>query len=356
VVYLFEFFFAIAVIVSLYVSIEDIRHERIPNKVLLSLLFLGVIYQGLYVQNTLAVITAFAYALFIAFMLWFLGLWPAGDAKLFTILFLFLPAQLYTFQSLVFDLLVNSFVPIFFFMFFVILIKSKFQLIKDALRFTFNLYNVFMLSIILIGFVWFLLQAMQILTFQFSIQIDYFITLIFMFIVFEFFRKFLSAKIELFFFGCAVLRVLIDYRTVYSLAFAQKFFTILLVFLFFRFFVLYLAFKLYTYEVPIRSLKPGMSPGEAIIRKGKLFERKSFLHASLIGFMLQKRENVIHSLDFLTEEDVKRLKKLRAEKKIPFTKMLITKVQPFAIFILLGYILTIFCQGSFMLFLVRMLK
>ena len=177
-----------------------------------------------------------------------------------------------------------------------------------------------------------------------------------MFIIFEFFRRFLSAKLELFFFGCAVLRVLIDYRTVYSFAFAQKFFTILFVFLFFRFFILYLAFKLYTYKVPIRKLKPGMSLAEVVIQRGDHFEKKSFLNASLIGFMTQRRENIIHSLDFLTKEDVDRIKKLRRENKIPFASILVNKVQPFAIFILLGYILTVFCQGSFMSFLVRLLK
>ncbi|MCD6247018.1 MAG: prepilin peptidase [Candidatus Diapherotrites archaeon] len=353
---LFEFFFAIAVIVSLYISIEDIRHERIPNKLIALLLFLGIVYQALFVSSPLAAIALFSYALFISFMLWFLGLWPAGDAKLFTTLILFLPQQLYSSQSLIFDFLVNTFVPIFFFMFFVIIARSKLKLIKDALRFTLNPYNVFMLSVILLGFVWFLTQTIQLLTFQFPIQADYFITLIFMFIIFEFFRRFLSAKLELFFFGCAVLRVLIDYRTVYSFAFAQKFFTILFVFLFFRFFILYLAFKLYTYKVPIRKLKPGMSLAEVVIQRGDHFEKKSFLNASLIGFMTQRRENIIHSLDFLTKEDVDRIKKLRRENKIPFASILVNKVQPFAIFILLGYILTVFCQGSFMSFLVRLLK
>jgi hypothetical protein len=177
-----------------------------------------------------------------------------------------------------------------------------------------------------------------------------------MFVIFEFFKRFLSTKMEFFFFGCAVLRVLIDYKTIYSFPFAQKFFTILFVFLFFRFFILYLAFKLYTYRVPIRNLKPGMSPAETIIQRGDHFEKTSFLNASLIGFMLQRREKIIHSTDVFAEKDVKRIKKLREQGKIPFASILINKVQPFAIFILLGYILTVFCQGNFMLFLVRLLK
>ncbi len=352
---LFELFFVVAVIVSAYISLEDIVNKRIPNKAILVLLFVGILYQAIYVQKFSAIIL-FIYAAMIAFLLWFLSLWPAGDAKLFAVLLLFMPPQLYVSQTIVFDFLVNCFVPIFFSMFFIIIWKSRFKLVKEALRFTFEPYNVCMLAIILIGFVWFLMRAIQILTFRFSLPLDYFLTLILMFFIFEFFRRFLSAKLELFFFGCAILRIIIDYRTVYSIAFLQRFSTLLLIFLFFRFFILYLAFKLYTYEVPIRKLKPGMSPGEAIIQRGKHFERKSFLHASLIGFMLQRRENVIHSLDFLTEDDVKRLKKLRAEKKIPFTKMLITKVQPFAIFILLGYILTVLCHGNFMQYLVSLLK
>lgn len=353
---LFEIFFVLAVLISLFISAEDIRHGKIANKFLLALLILGIAYQALSAQSILSVAYASLYALTIAFALWFLGLWPAGDAKLFAVLFLFFPQNLYGSHTLVFDFMVNTFVPIFFFMFFVIIARSKLAIIKDALKFTFEPYRVTMLAMVLLGFVWFLAKLIQLLTAGLAVATDYFVSLVLLFAIYEIFRRVLSAKMELLFFGLAVLRIVLDYRTIYSLAFAQYFATIMLVFLFFRFFILYLAFRLYTESVPIKKLRPGMSPAEMIIQKGDNFERVSFLNASLVSFMVQRKENIIHNIDFLSEDDVKRIKELRAKAKIPFDDMLINKVQPFAVFILLGYMLTVLCKGNFIFFLASMLK
>ncbi len=353
---LFEFFFLAAVAISGYAAVEDFRHERIPNKALLALLAMGLAYQLLAVSNFAGAAITFFYAFFVAVLLWFIGIWPAGDAKLFSILFLFLPPQLYSAQSIVFDFLVNTFVPVFFFMFFVIIARSKFSLLKEAVKYALDPYRLIMLGAILLGFIWFVMGAMQLLFSPFSAWFDYFLTLVLLFAVFEFFRRVLSEKLELFFFGCAVLRVLLDYSTIYSVSFIQEFSSMIFVFLFFRFFVLFLAFKLYTYSVPIEELKAGMVAGELIVRKGERFEKVSLLNPSLISFMSQRLERVVHNTNFLTEKDVKRIQKLRAQKKIPFASMLVCKVQPFAVFILLGFALTVLAEGSFLVLVGRALK
>jgi len=323
---------------------------------LLVLLAVGLAYQLLVVSNFAGAAITFFYAFFVAVLLWFIGIWPAGDAKMFSILFLFLPPQLYSAQSIVFDFLVNTFVPVFFFMFFVILARSKFSLLKEAVKYALDPYRLIMLGAILLGFIWFVMGAIQVLFSPFSAWSDYFLTLVLLFAVFEFFRRVLSEKFELFFVGCAVLRVLLDYSTVYSVSFIQKFSSMIFVFLFFRFFILFLAFKLYTYSVPIEELKAGMGAGELIVKKGNRFEKVSLLNPSLISFMSQRLENVVHNTNFLTEKDVKRIQRLRQQKKIPFTSMLVCKVQPFAVFILVGFVLTILAEGSFLVLVVRALK
>jgi hypothetical protein len=319
------------------------------------LLALGLVYQAFFLAHPFSGLFFFLYALFASGLLWFSGIWPAGDAKLFSALFLLLPETLYSSQSIVINFLINCFVPIFIFMFFVILAKSRFGVLKEALKYSFNFQNLFMLAIILLGFVWFLMLVPRFLSVTFSLWMDYFMTIFLMFLVFELMNAFFSAKTEFLLIALAIARVLLDYRTVYSWPFLAGFLSMVLVFVFLRFFILFLAFKLFTFKVPFKELKAGMSPAEAISRKGDHFERHEFMNPSLISILRSQKGEAIHDKNCLTEEDVKLLQALRAEKKIPFPSMLINKVQPFAVFILAGYILTVIVGSDFFVFLVKAL-
>ncbi|MFH1234303.1 MAG: prepilin peptidase [Candidatus Diapherotrites archaeon] len=352
---LFEPFFLCAILVSVFICIEDARHERIPNKLVALLLALGLIYQAFFLAHPFSGLFFFLYALFASGLLWFSGIWPAGDAKLFSVLFLLLPEALYSSQSVVLDFLINCFVPIFIFMFFVILAKSRFGVLKEALKYSFNLQTLFMLAMILLGFVWFLMIVPKFLSVTFSLWMDYFLTMVLMFLVFELMNAFFSAKTEFLLVALAAARVLLDYRTVYSWHFLASFLSMVLVFVFLRFFILFLAFKLFTFKVPFNRLKAGMSPAEAISRKGDHFERHDFMNPSLISILHSQKEEAIHNKNCLTEEDVKLLQALRVEKKIPFSGMLINKVQPFAVFILAGYILTVIAGSDFLVFIAKAL-
>ncbi|MEM4598474.1 MAG: A24 family peptidase C-terminal domain-containing protein [Candidatus Diapherotrites archaeon] len=352
---MFEFFFAFAIFVSLAISLKDIKYGKIPNKYIVLLLASGIFYQAISAADYLKVVFTFFYALAVAFLLWLFGIWPAGDAKLFSVLFLLLPQTLYASPNLTFDFLVNCFVPIFFFMFFIIIAKSRFSVLKDAIKFTFQPYRVTILALALLGFVWFLSKLLSLIAFGQAIFSDYFVMLLLLFLTYEAFRRILSAKLELLFFALAVLRVVLDYRNVYSISFMLNFATMIGVFLFFRFFIIYLAFKLYTKSVPIKKLKPGMCPAEMILQKGNGFERVSFLNSGLLAFGNEKRGQILHNIDCLSEDDIKKIKKLRREKKIPFDDMLINFTQPFAIFIVLGYALTVLFGTSFLVFISKQL-
>ena len=344
---LFYFFFAAAVFVSFYISILDLKTGFIPNKLLALLLGLGIVYNAGFVQNPMGAITVFFYALCISVFLWVIGIWPAGDAKMFSVLFLLLPVELYSANGLVFSFLVNIFVPIFLLMLLVIAVKSRFKILVESLKFSLEPYNVLMLSTILFGFVWFVMRGIHFLSAGLSVQLDYFLTIALMFFAFGALGRFLSEKIEFLFIGLGVLRVLLDYSSIYSLSFAWKFFSTLFVFIFFRFFILFIAFKIYTYRVPIKGLKPGMSPAETIVEREGGFARVSSLNTSLISFMSNRLEKAIHNREFLTEKDIEKIKKLRQDKKIPFSTLLINRVQPFAVFILAGYILTVILKTDF---------
>jgi len=337
--------------IGLVVSAKDFKQGVIKNKYIALLLLLGIAFQFFSGPEAMQFLSIVAYGLAIAFMLWYIGIWPAGDAKLFFAFLWFFPPAHYSSIAVIMAFVVNIFVPIFFFMFFVILYRSKLKVLVEALRYAFKPYNVLMLAVVYFGFVWIVMRLIQMVI---AIQMDYFMMVLILFITFETLLRVLSAKMEYLFYACAFLRVILDYKSVYSIGFLWEFVMTILLFLFFRFFILYLAFKLYTKKVPIKKLKAGMSPAENIARKGKNFEKTSFLQASLISFMSSRGEKSIHNLNHYSKKDVEKIKKLRKEGKIPFASVLVNQTQPFALFILFGFILTYAFGTDFISFLLSL--
>ncbi len=323
-----ELLIAFALLVGLIVSYFDIKTQRVPNKAIAVLLVVGALFQFLSGSNFFSVGIVLLYAFFISFLIWWLGIWPAGDAKLFFAFFLFFPFKLISNPSIVTVFFINTFVPVSFFMVLIIIIKSKFKLLKDAFKYSFVPYNVFMIAVILLGFVWFVMRPLGSL----GLYTDYFFSLIILFFAFELLKAFFTFKMELFFLILAIVRVVIDFRTVYTLSFLFNFLMLAALFIFFRFFVLFLSYNLYTKKVPLSRLKAGMSPAEFIVSKKRGFERVSFLQSSFIGYLSFAKEKPLHNLDCLSKEDVKKIKTLRKSKKIPFSTLRVGERQAFCPF------------------------
>jgi len=348
---LIEYVLLSAVGLGFYVSYEDLKYGVIRNKHILMIFLLGMFFQlisEVLYTNFLQMITTFGYGFFIGFLFWWLGLWPAGDAKFFTVLLLFLPVGLYSSFNLIFNYLVNIFVPIFLFMMIVLFIKSKSKLIKEAVKYSFEPYKLFTLITMFLGFVWFTIKFMTFI----GITGDFFITILVLFIVYELFYAVLTFESELFFVGCAVLRIILDYNNIFTFNFIYNFFSTIFVFVFFRFFVLYLGYHTYTKYVKISDLRPGMSLAEGIVSKNKEYQKISFLTSSFIEFLMQRKYKFVHNLDNLTKEDVALLNKLKKEKKLPFDSVLVSQRQHFAFFILLGFLLTLILKQNFISFIV----
>ncbi len=336
-------FYLIAVFIGLLVSLDDFKNGLIKNKYVVLLLLFGLVSKVFYPVEVSSFVVVLAYGLIVTCFFWLLGIWPAGDAKFFWALLFFLPPNLYTNTSVIWGFLVNSFVPVFFIMLFFIARKSKLGLVVGSLREAFNPYTVFMLFLMITGFLWVFQRAVLLLGFK----VDFLVLIIALFLVFEFFRRYCTFRNEVLFTGLAVLRVLLDFRAVYSFSFLFEVLKFILVFVFFRFFIVKLAFKLYTRKVPINRLKEGLCPAEGIFKRGKKYEKESLISASFIGFMRQKSKRFIHELDCLSKKDVQKIKKLKKSKKLPFSFILVHQNQPFAIFLLIGFILTVLSSGSF---------
>lgn len=117
-------FVTLIFLLSIAIVRDDIKEKKIKNKILLTGFLLGaVVYLGGLIVGVIdftyfgSVLLNAVIGLIVGYSLWNLNLWPAGDAKLFS-LFVFLLPLYYYWKSYLplfpaFSLLVNIFIPVF---------------------------------------------------------------------------------------------------------------------------------------------------------------------------------------------------------------------------------------------------
>ena len=120
-----EIYFFLPIILALGVltSYEDIKLGKIKNKYLLIAAGIGfviqcflILFEIITVKYLLISIIYTIISLIVGFVLWYYGIWNAGDAKLLTILVFLTPPTIYknvTTQLPFIDLFLNSLIPIF---------------------------------------------------------------------------------------------------------------------------------------------------------------------------------------------------------------------------------------------------
>ncbi|MEM2918473.1 MAG: A24 family peptidase C-terminal domain-containing protein [Candidatus Altiarchaeota archaeon] len=291
----------------------------------------------------------FSFALFISLLLWFIGLWPAGDAKLFLLYSIFLSSPTFQLSGYTaMNLLINTFVPIFFFYIFFAFFKSDKKIIVDSFKHAFRLYNVFLIATIYLGLCWLITLPLNLI----GIPTNLFLFILLLFFIVEILDKFSPFNLEFVYVITAVLRLIID-RSVYSTEFLTHLFFVVFIFLFFRFFILRLTFYLNTKKVKISDLKQGMRIAEGIIKVEKngkkIYEKIPLIHYDIYTFLQHKKMKFIHNIneEGLTREDIEKLKNLREVGELSFGEILIHKQLPFAIFLFLGFLLTIYLKNDF---------
>jgi len=343
--------------VGIIISYEDIKFERIKNKYLTIITIITFFYYLLnfqyFIINSSHIFSILIWAIIWAILFWLADIWPAGDAKLFIVLSIAFPFEVVS-KIQIIDFLINIFVPLFLIYVIIIILRSNKDEIKKSLKYAFDPYKIFMVSVVLLGLTWIFMKFLSIFSF---IPQNMFTMIIVLFLILEFFDKLIPINMELIYVALAIIRIIIDRNEVYTISFLYNFITILLVFLIFRFFILDLAFKIDTYPVEIDKLKPGMRPAEGIVKKkedGKIiYNKKKLAGFSFFDLLEGKTEKYIHgtSDEGLTKEDIKKIMKLKDSKNFNAKYLLIHSHLPFAIFLLIGFLLTIFCRGSFITFL-----
>ena len=339
-------------------SYEDFREGKIRNKwILAAVVYALVSFSGLlvyfYYHGGFRITYAVEYfvmgiiSLVIGYVIWLVGLWKAGDAKLFFAYSLLVPLSTYKHGYLPYfsstNILINTFTPMFLFLSIVVLFRTSIRQKLYYLKKTFMLRNLASLFVFLFAFIWIMNLGFGLV----GIYPDYFMSILFLFILVILIEKVLPFKLFTVVVIMAVLRLLFDH-SVYTLDSWKFLLWVFVMFLFLRYFILYLGFSLLTKDVDIKLLKPGMVPAEKVYLEGGSYKKESILYFSLFSYLYekaQKKEYLIEAdAEGLTAEDVDKLQKM--ESKLGFEHLRIHQTFSFAPFMFFGVLLTLFFEGN----------
>ncbi len=341
---------------GLITSLTDKKEGKIKNKHIVMAIAFGFLANAIYYNGSFLfqAIIRTSFALFIGLVIWATNLWSAGDAKLFTAYNCILSNILFNQNVLSVPLLVliNTVTPVFFFFMVLILRKTGKKEKIALLKKTASLKNIFMISVFVFSFTW----LTEIIFGFFNFTPDYFITIIFLFLLLQAIKKAFKDVIKL----CSVigvLRVIFDFSKVASLPFLTNFILIVAGFIFLRFFILNLGVKVLTTPVKIKDLKPGMIPFDKIRKKDKKYVKITAAEVSLVNLLEKKVEKgfIEFGKNGLSEEDIKKLGKMKKEGKLEFESINIHQVLPFAPLLFLGVLLTVLARGNIILYIYKLL-
>ena len=338
-------------------SYDDYKYGKIRNKWVVAgilyaiainlLIYLMLIFGGgeARISYLIELGVTFILSLLFGFIIWWIGLWTAGDAKLFAAYSLLVPLSIYRFGHIPYfsssNILMNTFVPLFFaysvFLIYKIPNKKKLFYLKRSLE----PRQLVQLFIFLFGFAW-----LASLFFNLAgIPGNFFLSLFFLFILLILMERLFGPRLRHIMITIAILRILFD-RSLLTIAAWQNLLFLLIAFIFLRFFLLYLSYHYLTKEVDINLLKPGLVPAELVYKeKGNYFKRP-MLYFSLLTYMQErarKRDYVIDcNAEGLVEKDIKKLRSL----KLGFEHLRVYNTLSFAPFLFAGVLLTYIFQGN----------
>ncbi len=372
-------FLPIIILVGLITSYQDIKFGKIKNKwIIWSLVYVILVYMLFILFYSLSgeintgylieLGTNFLFAILIGFGLWYLNIWTAGDGKLFIAFVALIPLSVYTYSyykytpSLV--LLINIFFPAATIMFFLMMFKTKIRDLKkvsiEFLKEFFRPKQVLKSIIGLFAIFWVLEILLSLLGLENILILQFLLTMIIFLII----GKTLKDKALYPMLAISILRLIID-KSVYSLSFLTNFLILILIWRFaigfLRGGLAKLGHEVFSREVNINKLEPGMVLSEVIIKKPKITEKelKELKKQPSIDLIEYNKEYYIKKpkspLDFnrfideepegLTKDQIKQI------KKIGIDKIKISQTIPFAHFIFIGTLLTLIFRGNILNFL-----
>jgi len=342
-------------------SMSDLRCGKIYNKDILKILVFALFFIFL---NSITVSidfkTDFFYVLIdsiksqglnfliglgVGIACWFLGLWPPGDAKLFSAYLLLIPAGFVRYSPYMFpftfliDITVISGI--------IIMVTRMKEFKIDPKLFTFK--SLYVSAIAVFSMSWFIQKSFEIL----KIPGNFFITAIFLFLVILLLKRIFKLSFKWLIIILAIVRLILDYPNYANLDELILLGKLFLLFVLLRIFLVDINFNINTRTEKIQNLKEGdllaqipcMQRGNISLPPLKIFALYQYFTNKF--FLEESMENPIIKYDpskGLQQKDLDKLKTVLSNKGID--EILVFRTIFFAPIIFLAAIGCILSRGS----------
>jgi len=374
------YFLPMIVFLGVITSYQDIKFGKIKNKwIVLALIYALVVnvILLLYINYTVGIrmhyvyelITNLLFSVLVGFFFWYFGIWSAADGKLFIAFSALVPLNVYQigYYEWVpsFSLLVNVFLVGFFYFFVKLIVNVKFiqiiRILKMFLSELFQLNSFFNSIVYLFALYWPINYLTIYLNLEFNFFIGYFLTIFFLIFI----RNIFGDSLIYFALFIGILRILFD-SSLYSLSFLFNF--IFLVFFWkvlnsiFKGAFSYLIFEIFSKEIPVNFLKPGMVLSEIIEKKDSItkrglskLKRTPYVSVNInsFGHFIKKPKGFLNFSNIIDEEtEGLTIEQIKFIKQSGFKFIRISETTPFAFFIFLAVIFTILINGNILIFVI----
>lgn len=354
-------FIFIIIFIGIKTSISDFKYFKIRNKDIIYGFILGItIYLTLYLlqlyssQNLITIgyfkqlIINFIFASLIGIGFWIIKFWSAADAKLFILFAFLIPLNFYQNGGIPhffsFTIIINTFLLLGFYSIFnVIKNKNKIQI---NLKEIFKIKEIFKFEIVgsFIIIHWILRLFLNFLPNDLFVTFSSFIFL-FSYPLFKIFKNH-KRILAILILG----RMILD-KSIYSFTFLFEFVLIIIIFFFISNLIKIIE-NIFTKNINIKSLKKGMILKYPIVEKNKKYYQLTDDSIHKI-FEPQKNKKEKSSLKIfvpketrgLNLEEYNKIKKI-FKKNLIKKNLIIKEHTSFAIYLFIGTLITIICNGS----------
>ncbi|MBI5398365.1 hypothetical protein HZB03_02775, partial [Candidatus Woesearchaeota archaeon] len=280
----------------------------------------------------------------IGFLLWILGLWSAGDAKLYAVFALLIPPELISKISTPLfapELFINTILPVAAFFVVQLLYKTSLRKKKKALRKALSWKKILISIFVIFSTSWI---AKYIASPEYVVP--YYLIAILTVVGVSRLVYLLFSEYSLHFFALlSVINIFLHKQQILQTRYLVSLVVVSGGYLFVRFFLKNLG-KHYTTKVPIGKLESGLFLIQGIKKDGnKEYARPIF-------FLKEKHHDeylYYPRTHGVTKEEIANIQKLHRAGKLHCNHLRARQTIPFAPFIFAGAILTLICQGSILI-------
>ena len=349
------------ILLGLFTSYTDIAYGKIRNKhcvwgIIYGILTLAIASLVFYFTGEainpryyLDFLINFLVGSVIAVVVWGTGLLSAGDLKLFLMYSVLVPLSVYRYGYVnlfpASTILVNTFVPMFVFLCFYILLRTDWRQKWGALRSTMELKKLGPLALATFGFSWIISLVLNHVSF---IPRDYFTIIILIFIIILLSERLLGLRFVWLCLVLAVARLVFDFSSFLTIGFYLSFLFLFVSMLLLRFFILELAKDMFKKEIGLEELRAGMIlAGTYGDDNGGKTHKEERVYYDFLTYLQERELGGKGRLSRqLTREDVEFIKHEYKKRGWKNQKLKIHSTIPFAPFMFLGVVITILAQGD----------